>query len=314
MEKDRYIMELLSAFEKDIKAEVLIAGLLENEFIDENWVASFDGIFKRGFTNDLQFIENIRYSEKEITNFHLSRDGIYDSLPEGLFHPIKDQPSDSAKQMAIESKKERKREEDARLFFKPYEQELFYLKLIVEKKEREFLTKLVQGKLNDIFIEFWKIDANMDVQLAAKLVAYLPFRESFIGHFNLTFNLLELLIEDKVNYTINRKGRVVEPEMKIGLDRNGGELGNSSLGWDLVCGSAITDLTPEVEITIGPIVKNSIEDFFVGGRLQLLLDCFISFFIPFEFESRLVIISPKTSEFILAESPEGAIFGYETYI
>ena len=67
------------------------------------------------------------------------RKGIYDFLPEGLFHPPSLGTQKSGIKEVIEQIRKQKRNEiDARNFFQPFELESFYLLLNAYNKENEF--------------------------------------------------------------------------------------------------------------------------------------------------------------------------------
>lgn len=62
-------------------------------------------------------------------NFSLSRAGIYDKLPAGVFHQFINEPGPLSK--AIQQyRQHRAEEQNARLFFEPWERELFYQRML----------------------------------------------------------------------------------------------------------------------------------------------------------------------------------------
>ena len=307
------IKSILSGLFCDLRGEVIIAQLLENDFIDDNWVISLDGTFKRGYAKDMQALETLQLEGQELLNFHLSRDGFYDSLPEGLFHPVSDKPTENGHELAIESKKERKRENDIRKFFAPFEQESFNLKLQIEKKERIVLTKLIQGQMSDFFTQFWKTDNSLNKKLTKKMIAYIPFVQRIVGNFDLTFSLLEVIIEEKVSYKVVRTRN--SDEFINNDDKSSGlALGEASLSWNFVCGSHTLDLTPLIEITLGPIIYSEVHDYFEGGNMRNFIDYFCSFFLPLDIDYALKFETNNTKDFMLVESGKELIMGFETHI
>jgi len=282
------ISQLLKNLDEDIRAEVLISGLIENDYIDTDWVVSCDGLFKRSYGKDLHSIDKLELEGRDNVSFHLSRDGFYDSLPEGLFHPMADKPLDSGSELAKESKKERKREFEIRKFFAPFEQEIFNVKLLIENKERQVLTKLIQGHMSDFFTKFWKIDQTFNKKLITRMVAYLPFVQKIIGDYNLAFKLLEHIIEEEVSYDVVRSRKSVDFEFE-NENTSSFTLGESSLSWDFVCGSTMADLTPLIEIKLGPICNSSLVDYFEGGKTRKFINYFCSFFLPLEVDYALLI-------------------------
>ena len=87
------------------------------------------------------------YDASQFLKINISRDGIYDSLPEGIFHyPKTERLNQSVDDMTKEYRSQQKEEENARQFFLPFENEFFLSGIIREKEEKEFLFKLNQGK------------------------------------------------------------------------------------------------------------------------------------------------------------------------
>lgn len=313
MDKAKVIQKILIGLDIDLKGEVIIEGLIENGYVKNDWITSYDGQFRRSFSKDLQFVDSLQSGNKELVNFHISRDGIYDSLPESLFHTVSDKPTESGHEMAIDSKKERKREGEIRRFFSLFEQESFLIRLLIERKEREFLARIVQGQLSDFFTKFWKADWSVDTKLLGKMVDYLPFMQKILGNFELTFNLLESIIEEQVSYNII-KNRKSDEFNFVNEETSGFTLGEASLSWDFVCGDAMMDLTPIIEISLGPLRKSPISDYIDRGKGIGFIDCFCSFFLPFEMDYSITLKTNKTREFVLSNSGEEVIMGFDTYI
>ena len=87
LQKDGNIEELIQNVFYDIKAEAVIADLIENGLKPDEFVAINKGIFKRRYARDIDSINSLKLENTQsISAFNLNRDGLYDSLPEGLFH------------------------------------------------------------------------------------------------------------------------------------------------------------------------------------------------------------------------------------
>ena len=153
----------------------------------------------------------------------------------------------------------------------------------------------------------------MNRVLIEKMVTYLPFSQHIIGNFDMTFNLLEVILEEKVTYNIvrNRKNN------NLNTDSNqisGFTLGKASLGWDFVCGDTMMDLTPLIEIKLGPVKESELSDYFDGGDKRIFIDYFCSFFMPFEVDYKIQLKSNNNKEFKLPVSSEVIVMGFDTYI
>lgn len=148
------LLQELDALYDNIKAEVVIseiqqrANVTEKDFIIQN-----NSTFSRPYRRDILEVDGL-VNENKIT-INLSRNGIYDTLPEGVFHIPK--ANENADAYISRRKKFQEEEKDARSFFAPIENEFFYQRLQIEKNERNLLDDFYA--LNDSFLEeFWDIE------------------------------------------------------------------------------------------------------------------------------------------------------------
>ena len=115
----------------DIKAEVIAAEIIENGLSPAEIVIIPDGSFRRKYSKDVISAEVIKSDDgQKVLGIHVTRDGLYDSLPEAIFHDLSTQPLTSGHEMAKLSKMQKNEEKEARLFF-------FHLKtkyFIIESK------------------------------------------------------------------------------------------------------------------------------------------------------------------------------------
>ncbi|WP_449398038.1 hypothetical protein [Chryseobacterium wanjuense] len=98
------------------------------------------GLTDRAYLKDIKSISsNYLGFDEEVFTIETYREGIYDYLPEGLFHP----PSLGASRKNVESvvreiRKQKRVEEDARKFFRPFELEIFFTEIGALLKEFDF--------------------------------------------------------------------------------------------------------------------------------------------------------------------------------
>jgi hypothetical protein len=73
--------------EDDFRAEVLVAFWLENgEKSLDNITIRPNGTFQRPYRKDVLEIEQSEKEQPDGVTLHISREGLYDMLPEGVFH------------------------------------------------------------------------------------------------------------------------------------------------------------------------------------------------------------------------------------
>ena len=81
-------LDYLKRLPVDIRAEVVLADLIEYGLNPDDLVMYSMGLSKRTFHRDIESVELLKAIGDRSTklNVELNREGIYDALPEGLFH------------------------------------------------------------------------------------------------------------------------------------------------------------------------------------------------------------------------------------
>jgi len=144
--------ELVSLFD-NLKAEIIVTEVQKNTNNDISFLIQNQSSFSRSFRRDIINISHLK--DNDNIQLNLSRNGLYDSLPEGLFHAHEE----SKKNLSFSAKRKRYKDEekDARRFFSPIESEFFNQRLNIEANERDILSNFYDLK-DDFLIDFWKID------------------------------------------------------------------------------------------------------------------------------------------------------------
>jgi hypothetical protein len=297
--------ELVSVYE-NLKAEVLIAEIQEkSEFSSEDFVIANKSTFSRPYRRDIISVDNL-LNDNKIT-FNLSRNGIYDTLPEGVFHVPKGAQDSS---LYLAEKKIAKEEEDAaRSFFSPIENEFFHQRLRIERSERELLDDFYN--LNDDFlIDFWNIDKQVPKGYLLKLIKLLPHSHKISGDFELTRLCLEKILGEKVVFerkfenNLSTENSDVQDLREIGL-----QLGVNSV----LSGNDNIILSPVLKVTIGPISEKNINNYLKKDGVLKFINTFYDYFVPMEIEVSTKFEVNSELGFVLDDTNE-VIMGISTKI
>lgn len=292
-----------------------MADLIQEGFPESEFMIFFDSLFKRGFSKDILKAERILINDiQETLALYLARDGLYDLLPEGLFHASLDAAVTSGKGMASDSRKESKIEEETRKFFQPFENEFFYQRVQLELQERAILQKLNDNSLEDFFLNFWKIDRSLPRNLIVKLTAMLPFVKEIVGDFKMTANCLGAVLGEEVTHSISYSS--MSGADNAGDLTNGGDsLGKASLGVNMVTYGQFLEACKLIRFTIGPLKRTGIDPYLRYGDIARFIDCFCRFFIPVEMDYEFEVIMPEhLQEFVLGTEDARPVMGYSTII
>jgi hypothetical protein len=295
----------LSARLHDIKAETLVNQALQNNLHPDDFVAMHDGRFVREYRPDLYDVNKVEDSRLlQLLQLRLSRSGLYDLVPEGLFHQsYTGKPSTSAAEMAAQSRNDRKKEQAARKFFQPIENSIFRQQLMIEQQEENILAGINNGLLNDYFFTFWEFPEGLNKTSAMLLVLLLPYAHAIAGDLSLMQDCLKILLQENVTISMVQPADCAAPA-------TASELGTGELGNDMVCGHSFNEDYPCLQYFIGPLQHSKPVDYVTGGDNDLLLQVFNNYFAPFEADIIIEVEVDRSRALVELSEDESPILGY----
>ncbi len=289
MDKDNLeeIIQAIKELTADLRAETVVADLVENNIDTDHLQVKYEGAFFRPIRKDILSAE-VRSHDgfEKVLELILSRNGIYDALPEGLFHqPAEELPGKkSVKTLADEYKGRKKQEQEARKFFQPIENEFFRQRVNLELKERQLLYKF-RHLFNDFLLSFWKIDRHLPRELTIRLIRILPMAHQLAGNMKEVSRALAYTLNEKVSFQIDYK-RSKRPD-------GASKVGVAGLGSSLIAGDA-TEPHPVVTFTIGPLENSDLAHFLPGGQGLRFINVFYGYFIPFHIDAETKVLCDRS--------------------
>lgn len=271
------------------------------------------GINDRAYLKDIKTITKQYLGfDDEIYNIKTYREGIYDYLPEGIFHS----PSLNSKRSNVESvvkeiRRQKKVEDDARKFFRPFELEVFFTEITALLKEQEFDLSSQTDSLIKTFSELWPLIKLLDRNSACIFVYILPFMHKMRGDKKLFEQCLSAFLEIPVEVTF--QARILE---KIEEENNSVFLGNSRLGLDYIPSGRHFDGERNWVVNIGPIPYDRMKDFVEGSRFKKILTAFYEYCLPLNTDIKENFVTEKQQfSFVLDEEDENQTrLGYSTFL
>lgn len=296
-----HITKQLKETYHSFKAETLIAQLLKTSQLKiSDIIIKCKSTFRRSHRRDISKVYLNDNAKIEIT---LSRNGLYDNLPEAVFHKnFKENSGISYVKMRQKYKEE---ENDARHFFAPLENEFFHQNLTIEQNESKLLNTFISLD-DDYLINFWKVDASLPKNILIKLLKLLPYSHEISGDLELTQLCLENILKKKV--VIKKKFH--SPKKAQLVTHNN----SSTLGVDFVLAPETNTIySPYLEVTINDIETTEVDTYINGKYMEKFVNLFYSYFIPFEIDikTKLRVNLNETFSLSVDESP---IMGITTYI
>jgi len=301
----------MTSASSDIKAETQLVLAIEEGLQTDEFMVCCKDRFRREYSKDIVSAEQKEVAGLQyILNILLSRNGFYDLLPEGLFFqsPKRSSNTSSAADMALDYKQNRKREDQIRNFFIPFENEFFFHRLKIEKEEMLLLEGLQSGILNEYFIKFWELPTNIPKRFIAPFLLLLPYAHKISGNFLLTSQSLALILGEKVSIKTVYADFIEIENVKPSI------VGESLLGQDLVCGNSFWDGNPVIEIEIGPLAHSSVASYLEGGNRNSLMETFMRFFIPAGIDTKITLEVAKSGQGMVLAKGSEPVLGYSTFL
>ena len=311
MSRLKKIATEFNAISVDARAEVLLAqamkcGLRENDFATQS-----NAFFYRTQAHDLyKATFNNQNSYAVFLQLQLSRLGLYDALPEGIFFQadVESKKAKSAKEMAEDYRINKKKEIEVRKFFAPFENEFFLQTVKNEIVETNLLQGLRSGWLKEYFIDFWKLPQDIPINAALVLVMFLPYVHRIVGDIAATADVLQKIINEKVKIDL-----IYENINRAANECN--VLGKYDLGCEFICGESFIEQYPVVIINIGPLEKSKAYQYVESGNYYMLLQTFYNYFIPANADVKTTILLKQTAEkFVLNQKDDSPLLGISSVL
>jgi hypothetical protein len=300
VEDYKEIVKLLNQLPFDIRAEIIAADLMEQGVDPDRVIFKPVSLFKRRFSNDVTAVKLAESpaGDQEI-HIEITRDSIYDTMPEGLFHQPKSRSAFKKKSDMVANVKTVRAEEDsARKFFQPMENELMHMRTAIERTERKVFFDLEHSETNDLLINFWNLGKYRSYPTLPLLVKIMPIMYRLSGQLDYIKICYELLLRVPVSISIKHNFAEMPTE------HAGWELGRDALSFETICSDTMISELPTYEITLGPLSSQLISDFLPGGKTLPYLQLLNSYFLAAGYEVNLIILShEKDHSMSLGEAP-----------
>ncbi len=312
MEKLIKLKEVISNYNADIKAEVVVSELHDNGFLPSEILTHHIGGFLRSVRKDIQEVsypENMLPEESLEVVLELSRDGLYDGLPEGLFH----QPSvrsRSAKRGDVmdELKKHRVEEGFARKFFAPFENEFFSLRTLLEKREKYAIQGFTTSANKKLLQRIWRVTQRLSSKQINLLMNYLPLAHLLRGDIDKLQKVIRSILGVNIDLSYTNRNYLINITEQARLNE-------MTLGIDSLLGASFNLPIPHLEIKVGPLSASDFHSFLPLGEGHLLLKLLQDFFFPAHLHTHLKLSMQRhENRLSLNDKSNISYLGFNTYI
>jgi hypothetical protein len=268
MNETTHLNDLVQDMPADIRLEVVLAELLGEMLSLDDIVVMSNSLFKRNYHRDIEKTGEIQWSnsKKKKQFFLVNRDGIYDRIPEDLFHQPPDINGGQQDNEAIiqAMKVQEEIEKSSRLFFLPIEQEFYRQRIKLEFEERSFLG----GESDNLFDELWNLPE------CRQLYPLMPVLNKITGDRELTGFLMQHITGQRIEIIESGPCKYQIAEEPL--------LNQARLSIDTILGGELSSLQSSLTIKIYLSDMSQLTAYMPGGDKMKLMELLSSLFIPYE--------------------------------
>lgn len=314
MSGDQFTNLLLSCLDDDFKAEVVAAEMAGLGIDPERILVMMLGALKRTHSKDVSSIneEMSEYNHKEYVVVKTPREGIYDMLPQGLFHRPAVLKRGQTETDLIKAIKQRKKQEaDARKFFLPFEAAINYLRMQMVLYENRLDKRSHYDDLVNIFADHWEIFKYLDARQANIFLHLIPIVHDVRDDHPVVETIFEMLFLMPVKIELRRQQPFHPAEPYLS------KMGDSVLGVNLTTGNKLYDEgADEILVSIGPMTKDVRHEFMEGGKNYKILQLLKDYFLPVHMDvvTEYVMNEGDKVMRLRDESVFNSVLGEDTYI
>ena len=298
----------------DFKAATIAAEIIENEMVSVSDIIILPkGPKKRAYDKEIAGVETSLsdVTNRQLLNISINRDGLYDMLPEGLFHkPPASSLMITEEEMIKDIKARRLEEKQTRNFFAPFEAELNHLRTMIELYENRIDKKNEYDDLINIFLKEWQEFSCFTNKQMLILMHVLPVIHEQRNNIDFISNVLGMMF--KVPLTVTYKLTHNKPK-DTGI-AGGVSLGGGALGVNFIAGYVI-EPEEELMINIGPVSTTRMMEFLPGSLTSKAIDVLLSYFLPLQTGVKFnLIASPESQKLVIGGEGANSTLGYTTFL
>ncbi|WP_353722877.1 type VI secretion system baseplate subunit TssG [Dyadobacter sp. 676] len=290
----------------DLKAEFIASSWLENGVPAEQVLFRPLGDFRRRCHRDVEDTQELEIGNFKGRVIESNRSGIYDHLPEQLFHLPSSTNLHSLKKKVDEIRLQREKEQKARLFFLPIEQEFFLHRVSLARLEQCAWELAAGSTLLGELKAFWQAPAALDESVFVQLLPILPLISENRGNPGKASEILSLALR-----------LPVEIRQVFGLKyrfESSAGVGDAALGKDTSLGGDLDAYLPQIRIDIEVADPADLDKYLHDKDFDTLVTWLLGWILPAEYDFAVSLkLPPERSALTLASGDGYPVpLGYAT--
>lgn len=299
----------------DFRAEVTAAEVAELGVSDERILILMLGPLKRTHSKDIQSIEEevSVYDHEEYVVIKTPKEGIYDMLPQGLFHNPSAHKSAKTEKEIIKLIRQRKEEEQkARKFFIPFEAAINHLRMQVAIYENRLDKRTHHDELVHIFTDHWDIFEYLDTRQADLFLHLIPILHDIRDNHPVAENIMQIMLQLPVQVSMRRQ-MPIRPAAPLLSS-----LDDTILGVNFTTSSErYHEGVNEIVIKIGPVTVEEFQQFTPEGRKHKIFELLCDYLLPVHLDIITEIVlheKDRVVRFTDGVNYLNSVLGVDTYL
>ena len=269
---------LTNSLDIDFKAEVVAAEMVENNTPMDRILILMLGGLQRSFRKDVSSVteEVSDYDHKGYFLLTTPKEGLYDMLPEGLFHHVEpDKAVKTDKEIIASIKQRRIEQRDARRFFLPFEAAINDLRIQMALYENMLDKHSDYDDTLKIFAEHWSIFQYLDTRQSNLFLHLIPIIHEIRDEHRVIESIMEMIFQLPVH--IELRNQLPQKPIRSIVSHPG----DSILGVDFTTGNALyASGEDEILIHLGPLKIKEFQEFMPGNINRKILEHLCDYLLP----------------------------------
>lgn len=287
---DKRDMDNVNRIYTDFRSDVVAAGLVEHGFdIDKILILRRQGD-PQDKGKEIKSIEYKKDYEREgenVLTIKTSRRGIYDSLPEGLFHSTAAGKTKSKESIIAGMRRQQEEEFFVRRFFSLFETEAERTRIDIQLIELYYDRPGEHRTFVDTMLPFWPIIKLMEPQTAILFMRMVPYIPEIRNSFGNIAEALSIITGHSVNIELEYRPKKTEIELP--------RLGHMRLGINSILKGSVYETIPDAVVFIEP-QKDKIDELLPGNRKRQIVENILKIFMPANISFE-IIIKPEAEKY-----------------
>lgn len=278
-----------------LRVEAVVDELVTNGFCQKEEIVIYPERSSAYFyERDVLEIESVfnQLSNTSWFKINTPRDGLYDTLPERLFHTPAGRATSGDQWQEIRAEEEQQ-EEEARRFFLPFDNALFHERVRIEQFEKQALSGQDKGFLKEFLLVFWpeSVALQLTDHQQASLFQMTTIAYQVAGNLAWMQDCFEQLLGNDVALLYENSAHICPIETPLM------GLGEATLGVDtLIEAPAFAENSRRLKISIGPLNNVQMQTYLPNGKNRKIVDFLCGLLVPIELDWRLELLTEKTQD------------------